>query len=151
MCSKSAFPTSREPRRSEQGVALIAAVFVIVVLALVGTVLVRVAGSSLGTADRELASTRALFAARTAAEWGLYQALRKDSSPLGENALGSGELADCSASVKGGTDWPYNSAGFGDDDIYLYELVAAGGCHQGSQAEVNRQVQVTFWSTDKNI
>lgn len=137
MYSRCASPICLDRRSGERGVALIAAVFVIVVLALVGTVLVRVAGTSLGSANRELTATRALFAARTAAEWGLYQALRNDEEPTGEalDSLAGSAKVNCE---------PNGSLG----DVYLYRLTAEGEFYPDSPEEVYRKVEVSFWSKD---
>ena len=152
MYSKCASPICPDRRPGERGVALIAAVFVIVVLALLGTMLVRLAGSGLHTANRELATTRALFAARTAAEWGLYRALRTSTAPPTGAIFASPPLPgldSCDNVDTGVTDFVQaNSQNFGADDVYLYQMDAQGRCYPGSAEETVRQVGIDFWSSE---
>ncbi len=61
--------------RRQRGFALVAAVFIVVVLALLGIMMVTIGGMQRATASAAVQGARAYHAARTGIEWGIYQAL----------------------------------------------------------------------------
>lgn len=61
--------------RHERGFALVAAIFIIVVLALLGIMMVTIGSMQRATATTATQGTRAYYAARTGIEWGTYEAL----------------------------------------------------------------------------
>lgn len=67
-------------RRYERGFALVAAIFIVVVLAMLGIMMVTLGGMERATATTAVQGTRAYYAARSGIEWGTFQAL---NTPLG--------------------------------------------------------------------
>lgn len=65
----------RQARR-QQGVGVVAALFVLVVLSVLGAAIARLGWSQQMSAAQDLDGVRAQRAANSGAEWGLYQALR---------------------------------------------------------------------------
>jgi MSHA biogenesis protein MshP len=63
-------------RRGARGFAILSAVFLIVVLALLGSMIVNLSAAQHIESSRDLLGSRAYFAARAGIEWGIYQALR---------------------------------------------------------------------------
>lgn len=62
-------------QRQERGFALVAAVFIVVVLALLGIMIVTIGGVQRATTSAAVQGARAYHAARTGIEWGVFQAL----------------------------------------------------------------------------
>jgi len=65
--------------RHQRGVALVSAIFLIVVLAALGAYMVSVSGVQQTTVNRSLINARTYFAARAGLEWGIHRVV----SPLG--------------------------------------------------------------------
>ncbi len=59
----------------ERGFALVAAVFIVVVLALLGIMMVTIGGMQRSTVSAAVQGARAYHAARAGVEWGIHQAL----------------------------------------------------------------------------
>jgi MSHA biogenesis protein MshP len=64
----------------QRGVSLVAAVFIIVVLAILGLMMVTIGGMERATAVAAAQGARAYYAARAGIEWGTYQAMPPTSS-----------------------------------------------------------------------
>jgi MSHA biogenesis protein MshP len=62
-------------RRHERGFALVAAIFIVVVLALLGIMMVTIGGMQRATATTAVRGTQAYYAARSGIEWGIFQAM----------------------------------------------------------------------------
>lgn len=65
--------------KSQSGFALVSALFVLVVLALLGAAMVRMSGTHSNTPVSALQGARAYHAARSGMEWGIHQALNDDT------------------------------------------------------------------------
>ncbi|MFA9462301.1 pilus assembly PilX N-terminal domain-containing protein [Thiohalorhabdus methylotrophus] len=135
-------PDSRT--HSESGVGLVAAVFVIVVLGLLGSALVRLTVTEQASVGREMASLQAFLAAETAVQWGLYHSLNPSGGPSSLPGGGlfaatpPGGLRGCGSSrVLPGTNPPER---FGP----LYRFRAEGLCYPGRTETTRRQVEVRF-------
>lgn len=135
--------------RDERGVGLIAAIFVIVVLAMLGTALVRVVSTEHVATTRSFASFKTYLAARTAQEVGLYLELHapgnnwQDAASLDFSGIDG--LSDCG--IQGaptpehfGIDVP--TVG-GDMNFYSGQVTAV--CYEGSPEETRRRLEVR-WS-----
>lgn len=61
--------------KHERGFALVAAVFIVVVLALLGIMIVTIGGMERATASAAVQGARAFYAARSGIEWGTFGAL----------------------------------------------------------------------------
>ncbi len=66
-------------RSAAAGFALVSAIFLLVVLALLGTMMVSLSSTQQVGQVRDVLGSRAYFAARAGIEWGVYQALRNGS------------------------------------------------------------------------
>ncbi|MHB8743016.1 MAG: pilus assembly protein MshP [Sulfuricaulis sp.] len=66
----------------ERGFALVMAIFIIVVLSLLGIMMVTIGGMQRATATTAAQGTRAYYAARAGIEWGTFQSV----SPAGPNS-----------------------------------------------------------------
>lgn len=71
------------PRRHERGFALVAAIFIVVVLAMLGIMMVTIGGMERATASAAVQGTRAFYAARSGLEWGTYGALTNTAPTCG--------------------------------------------------------------------
>lgn len=122
------------------GFALVAAIFLVVVLALLGIFLVRVSGVQNQTVNVALLGARAFEAARTGIEWGAFQALNAASCTTTTLNLTEGGLngfdvdVTCTSSTHSETGDTY--------DIYLIEAVASDGTY-GTPDYVSRRMQAT--------
>ncbi len=67
-------------RSRERGFALVTAIFIVVVLAVLGVMMVTVGSMQRATVTTAAQGTRAYYAARAGIEWGIFQAL---NTPLG--------------------------------------------------------------------
>lgn len=68
-------------RRKPKAFALISAVFILVILALVGSFIVSIGSISGSSSTFAIQGVRAYFAARAGAEWGLHQVITTDACP----------------------------------------------------------------------
>ena len=75
-------------RDHQTGIALVSAIFLIVVLAGLGAIVLTVSGLQHTSSARDVMGTKAYHAARAGIEWGAYRVLRQAA------ALGAG---DCPA------------------------------------------------------
>ena len=72
--------------RHQGGFALVTAIFIVVVLALLGTMIVTIGGMERSTASSAVQSTRAFYAARSGVEWATYGALNNTVATCGAPA-----------------------------------------------------------------
>jgi MSHA biogenesis protein MshP len=126
---------------NERGFALVAAVFIVVVLALLGIMMVTIGGMQRATASAATQGTRAYYAARTGIEWGVFQALAASSCVPGTFALsgpgldGFSVTVECSSTAhKEGNDPPYN--------VYVITSTAISGTF-GNADYVSRRIQIS--------
>src|SRR5919199_5680572 len=77
-------------RKAESGFSLIAAIFLLVVLALMGTLIVSITGMQSASGQLDLSGVRAYQAARAGTEWAAYRVLDP------ENKLNQGPPPSCS-------------------------------------------------------
>ncbi len=74
---------------NERGVALVSAIFLIVVLAALGAYMLTVSGVQQTTVNRSLVSARTYYAARAGLEWGIHRAVAPPTLGNGECAASS--------------------------------------------------------------
>lgn len=67
-------------RQNQRGFALVMAIFVVVVLAMLGIFMVTIGSVSRSTATAAVQGARAYFAARSGIEWGIFQAMPPTNS-----------------------------------------------------------------------
>ena len=137
--------------RDEDGVGLIAAVFVIVVLAMLGTALVRIATTEQSAVSREMASAQAFQAGESVAQWGLYQLIARGDSTFGGAQPLTGPvngLAACGDSrvdnsQLNGLEQFGTVAALGTSEV-LYRFRVVGVCYPGSPETTRRELEVRF-------
>jgi len=133
-------------------VGTIAAVFVIVVLAMLGTALVALVTTEQRATSREMASVHAFYAAETALQWGMYQVVRKTGSgsfpnsgqpifqgtpPRGLSSCGDGTGTVQAAPQQFASNVPARG---GAVDLFLFDAV--GVCNPGTPVETRRRLEV---------
>ena len=132
-------PHARPPGR-QRGFALVAAIFLIVVLSSLGAYMVRISGMQHQTVNVALLGARAFHAARTGIEWGVYQALDGNCTTqtlnLTEGGL-NGFVVDvtCGSSSHTETGDTYN--------IFVIDVEARAGVY-GTPDYVSRRIQATL-------
>ena len=75
------FPTA--PGTRQHGFALVAAIFIVVVLAMLGVMMVTIGGMQRATVSAAAQGTRAYYAARSGVEWGIFGALNNTVATCG--------------------------------------------------------------------
>lgn len=125
----------------EHGFALVAALFLLVVLAALGAFIVRISTVQHQTVSLAIVSARAYQAARTGVEWGVYQALENGSCGSSSLSLTEAGLAgfavqvDCSQSD--------HVEGTANVAVYTIEAFAQTGSY-GQPDYVSRRIRATF-------
>jgi len=142
---------------NQNGVGTVAAVFVIVILAMLGTALIALTTAEQRATSREMASAHAFYAAETALQWGVYQVVQ---SPPG---TGTGNFPNNGNPIFVGTP-PNGLSGCGDQTavvqsspqqfannvpavggaVNLFRFEAVGVCNPGSPVETRRRLEVRF-------
>lgn len=92
-----------EKRMRQRGVALVSAIFLIVVFAALGAYMVTLSGVEQTTMSRALVNARTYYAARAGLEWGIHRATAPPT-------FGNGE---CAASTQ------FGLTGYGLDDVQI--------------------------------
>ena len=133
-------PLQARPPGRQHGVALVSAIFLIFVLSSLGLYMVRISGILHQTVNVALLSARALHAARTGMEWGVYQALDSNCTTqtlnLTEGGL-NGFVVDvtCGSTSHTETGDTYN--------IFVIDVEARAGTY-GSPDYVSRRMQASL-------
>lgn len=70
-------------RKNQQGVALVAAIFLIVILGLLGVYMVTISGVQHATTSRAALASRVYWGAKSGLEWGVHQAIGASSCAAG--------------------------------------------------------------------
>ncbi len=138
-------PTVSRP--SETGQGLIAAIFVIVVLAMLGTALVRILATEERASGREMASAYAFYAAESTAQWGMYQLIARGNSTFGgtQPLTGPAEgLAECGTSQVTGNVQRFGTVNVpgGKRDLFRFEVM--GTCFPGRPELTRRELEMRF-------
>ena len=110
---------SRPPCQS--GFAMVSAIFLMVVLALLGGLMLSLANSQQIGAVRDLLGTRAYYAARAGIEWGVYQALQSGSCAASSAMPGSVAATGFSVQVVCVASGPFDEAGV---NVTLYQITS---------------------------
>ena len=127
-------------RATATGFALVSAIFLLVVLALLGTMMVSLSSTQQVGQVRDVLGSRAYFAARAGIEWGVYRVLRNNSCAatstlpaLNGSAQGFGVQVTCAASG------PFDEGGAA---VMVYRLTStATRGAAGAADQVERQLQ----------
>jgi MSHA biogenesis protein MshP len=132
--------TNTLPPRRQGGFALVVAIFLIVVLSLMGMFIVRVSGVQHQTVNVAMLGARAFEAARAGVEWGAFQALNAASCTtttlnLTEASLNGFDVdVTCTSSTHSETGNTYN--------FYVIDAESRAGAY-GQPDYVSRRMQAT--------
>ena len=125
----------------QRGFSLVPALFLLVVLAALGTVAVRLSAIEHQTVVLGMQSSRAYAAAQTGIEWSAYQAINGGSCASSTLSLTEGGLigftVDTSCSSTSHTE------GAGTTNVYVLEAFAYSGIY-GEPDYVSRQIRATI-------
>jgi MSHA biogenesis protein MshP len=127
-------------RRAHSGFAIMSAVFLVVVLSLLGAMIVSLSTTQQIGAARDLLGSRAYFAARAGIDWGVYQALQAGSCAA-SSALPalSGSAAGFNVNVACSASGPFNEAG---TNVTVYQITATATTGTlGAHDHAERQLQ----------
>ena len=131
------------PRRTDaRGFTIVAAIFLLVVLAALGAFVLTVSSSQHMSSAQDLQGARAYQAARSGIEWGAYQVLRNSSCAASTPISPGGTLSGINVTVLcSSAGWSYTEAG---NSVTLYQITAtASQGTLGSATYVERQLQAT--------
>lgn len=130
--------------KMQQGFSLVSAIFLLVVIAALGTFAVTLSTTQQQSAALDVMGARAYQASRAGIEWGAYQALRNSSciastplAPLPNTLAGFTVSVACSSI-------PYTEAGA---PVTIYQLTSTAtttGVGVGTPDYVERQMSVTI-------
>ncbi len=129
-------------RRPQRGFAIVAAIFLVVVLAALGAFMLTFSTVQHITSAQDVQGTRAYQAARTGIEWGAYQVLRNSSCP-GSTSLTAGGTQAGFNIVVGCSAYPSTTEGGNNVNMYQITSTASQGT-VGSATYVERQLQATI-------
>ncbi len=127
--------------RRQQGFSLVPALFLLVVLAALGTVAVRISAIGQQTVVLGMQSSRAYAAAQTGIEWSAYQAINNGTCTNSTLSLSEGGLigftvdTNCSSTS--------HTEGSGTTNVYLLEAFAYSGIY-GEPDYVSRKIRATI-------
>lgn len=129
-------------RRNTSGFAMVSAIFLMVVLALLGGLMVTMSNSQQIGAVRDTLGTRAYYAARAGLEWGAYQALQNSSCPASIALPGAVNATGFSVTVACNASGPYDEAGV-STTLYQVTATATTGT-PGRHDHAERQLQAVL-------
>ena len=138
----SVFGVTSNRGKHQRGFALVAAIFIVVVLALLGIMMVTIGGMQRATATTTTQGTRAYYAARTGIEWGTYQAVVAGSCVLSSTfPLSAPGLNGFSVTVQC-TSTPHQEHGPPPYNVYVLTSTATSGAF-GDADYVSRTLKAT--------
>lgn len=152
MCPERRWPSnlSVSRLRLQAGFSIVSAIFLLVILAAMGAMIMTFSTVQHATSAQDVQSARAYQAARAGVEWGLYQLLRPATpgcaattqfSPSAPPTLG-GELAPFTVTVTCIASSPVNEGGV-TTSIYTIESTATFGAGPGELGFVERRLRIT--------
>lgn len=128
--------------KHERGFALVAAIFIVVVLAMLGIMMVTIGGMQRATASVAVQGARAFYAARAGIEWGTFQAMPPTNSCVASSSFtlsvpglnGLNVIVQCTSTQHRERNDTYN--------VYVINSTATSGSF-GDADYVSRTLQVT--------
>jgi len=139
-------------RKHERGFALVAAVFIVVVLAILGIMMVTIGGMQRATVSAAAQGTRAYHAARSGIEWGIFQALNNRVPTCGAtpstpttNTFGLGVAGLDGFAVTVVCSYTDHRERSDDYFVFVISSTATSGTF-GNTDYVSRRIQVTVTS-----
>jgi MSHA biogenesis protein MshP len=125
-------------RKIQQGFSLISAIFLLVVIAALGTFAVTLSTTQQQSAALDVMGARAYQAARAGIEWGAYQVLRNGGSCVASTPLPAlaGTLSGFTVTVTCVRTPPYSEADTATGTVTVYNLTSTAT--QGAVNTANR-------------
>lgn len=127
-------------QRQQRGFSLVPALFLLVVLAVLGSVAVRLTGVQQQTVVLSMQSARAYAAAQAGVEWSAYQALNIGNCGSSTLALTEGGLAGFSVDVSCAS--TSHTEGASTTNVFVLDAFAYSGSY-GSPDYVSRRIRAT--------
>lgn len=144
--------------RRQSGFSIVSAIFLLVVLSLLGTLMLTFSTVQHSTSAQDIQGSRAYHAARAGIEWGLFQLLRTGTQVApgcNPNAAGVPQFAAGTGAALGGTlatfnvtvtcaadpNGPYVENG-NATNIYTITATATSGAGPGTEGYVERRLHV---------
>lgn len=127
-------------RRAQRGFSLVPALFLLVVLAVLGAVAVRLSAVEHQTVVLSMQSTRAYAAARAGIEWSAYQAINAGTCGSATVALIEGGLDGFTVETNCST--TSHNEGSSTTNVYVLEAFAYSGAY-GSPDYVSRRIRAS--------
>lgn len=140
-------------RLTQRGFSLVSAIFLVVVIAALGTFAVSVSTTQHQGSALDMLGTRAYQAARAGTEWGVYQVLRNPGgiscTPGGasnavEMPAAPSTLAGFSVNVECRSHGAATEAGVAVSTFELVSTATTAGVATGTPGFVERQISVTI-------
>lgn len=130
--------------RRQRGFAMVAAIFLMVVLALLGGLMVTMSNTQQISAVRDLVGTRAYYAARAGMEWGAFRAMQSAACPFSSALPNAVAATGFSVQVTCTTTGPYNEGGA---DYFIYQITSTATTGTpGQHDHAERQLQAVMSS-----
>lgn len=124
------------------GFAIVAAIFLVVVLAALGAFMLTFSSVQHITSAQDVQGTRAYQAARTGIEWGAYQVLINSNCPSSTTLTAGGTQVGFSIVVQCNA---FPSTTEGGNTVNMYQIIStASQGTLGSATYVERQLQATL-------
>ncbi len=110
--------------RNQKGFSIVMAIFILIVLSLLGSYMVKLSGVQHATALGAVQGARAYYTARSGVEWGIAQLLNNDSCTASSTFTINNFSVTVSCSDQGiiYNEGDLNSNGLADDDFYIYKI-----------------------------
>jgi MSHA biogenesis protein MshP len=131
--------------KHERGFALVAAVFIVVVLALLGIMMVTIGGMQRATTSAAAQGARAYHAARSGIEWGAFQAVVASSCAATTTIPLSVAGLDGFTVTVGCTSTSHRERAPPEYNVYVITSTATSGAF-GEADYVSRRIQITVTS-----
>ena len=124
---------------NQKGFTIVQAIFVLVVLGMLGAYMVTMSTVQQATSTQALMQARAYQAARAGLEWGIYQIVVNDVDPENETF----DVGNCSVTVTWSSGTSYDGAG--EPTRHVYNITSAASyASLGSPDYVSRSLEVTI-------
>lgn len=127
-------------QRRQRGFSLVPALFLLVVLAILGSVAVRLTGVQQQTTVLSMQSARAYAAAKTGVEWSAYQALNVGNCGNSTLSLTEGGLVGFTVDVSCSS--TSHTEGASTTNVFVLDAFAYSGSY-GSPDYVSRRIRAT--------
>lgn len=130
----------------QQGFSIIMAIFILIVLSLLGSYMVKLSGVQHATAVSAIQGARAYYAARAGVEWGVAKLLNNDSCATSSTLAINNFAVSVSCRNQGISynEGDLNSNGLADDDFYIYKIESTASYgHFTSPDYVYRHLEIT--------